>query len=179
MIAYRRLEMHELSRVGDIDRTERIELLYVQRGASLEAVKGDFSAPPWRADGDGEFSVAHQVAECERYVAAGGTAIGAFDGDLLVAIGIVVPHVRPGIAQLAFLHVSDGYRGSGIGRQLSDALELVAQDAGDATMVVSATPSENTVRFYRGCGYEPTASPLPELFELEPEDIHLEKRLGP
>ncbi len=179
MIAYRRLETHELARVGDIDRTERIELLYVQRGRTLEPVKGDFSAPPWQAEGDGEFSVAHQVAECERYLAAGGTAIGAFDGDRLVAIGVVVPHIRPGVAQLAFLHVSDGYRGNGIGRQLTDALELLAQDAGDTTIVVSATPSENTVRFYRGRGYQPAASPLPELLELEPEDIHFEKQLGP
>jgi hypothetical protein len=44
-------------------------------------------------------------------------------------------------------------------------------------MVVSATPSVNTVDFYRRRGYEPTAEPLPELFELEPEDVHLEKRL--
>ena len=44
-------------------------------------------------------------------------------------------------------------------------------------MVVSATPSESTVGFYRRRGFEPTAAPLPELLELEPEDVHLEKRL--
>jgi hypothetical protein len=44
-------------------------------------------------------------------------------------------------------------------------------------MVVSATPSTNTVHFYLGRGFEPTAEPLPELFELEPEDIHMEKQL--
>lgn len=179
MIEYRRLETNELARVGDIDRTERIDALYVQRGAELEAVEGDFSAAPWQTDGDSEHSVAHQIEECERHVAAGGMAVGAFDGDRLVAIGIVVPHVRPGIAQLAFLHVSNRYRGAGVGRRLNDMLEQVAREAGDTTMVVSATPSENTVRFYRGRGYEPTASPLPELVELEPEDIHFEKRLGP
>jgi GNAT superfamily N-acetyltransferase len=179
VIEYRVLEARELSRVGEIDRTERIELLYVQRGVELEAVEGDFSAPRWRAEGEGEHSVAHQVAECERYVDAGGTAIGAFAGERLVGIGIVVPHVRDGIAQLAFLHVSDGYRGEGIGRHLNGELERLALAAGDATMVVSATPSENTVRFYRGCGFEPTAAPLPELYELEPDDVHLEKRLTP
>jgi GNAT superfamily N-acetyltransferase len=179
VIEYRVLEAHELSRVGEIDRTERIERLYVQRGAELEAVEGDFSASPWHAEGEGEHSVAHQIAECERWLAAGGTAIGAFAGERLVGIGIVVPHVRDGIAQLAFLHVSDGYRGEGIGRHLSDELERLARGAGDTTMVVSATPSENTVRFYRGCGFEPTPAPLPELYALEPEDVHLEKRLGP
>ena len=44
-------------------------------------------------------------------------------------------------------------------------------------MVVSATPSENTVRFYLRRGYRPMAEPFPELFELEPDDIHLAKPL--
>ncbi|MGZ4314952.1 MAG: GNAT family N-acetyltransferase [Gaiellaceae bacterium] len=176
-VVYRRLEGHELSRVGEIDRTERIETLYVQRGVELEAVTGDFSAAPWRTEGDGEHSVAHQVAECERYLDGGGIAIGALAGDRLVGIGVVVPHVRPGVAQLAFMHVSDGYRGRGIGVHLAAELERIARDAGDITMVVSATPSENTVRFYRGRGFEPTASPLQELLELEPEDVHMDKHL--
>jgi hypothetical protein len=40
-------------------------------------------------------------------------------------------------------------------------------------MVVSATPSGNTVRFYLGRGFEPTADPVPELFALEPDDVHM------
>ena len=44
-------------------------------------------------------------------------------------------------------------------------------------MVVSATPSENTVRFYRGRGFEPMEEPFAELFELEPEDAHMLKAL--
>ena len=88
-----------------------------------------------------------------------------------------MPHVRPGIAQLAYLHVSDGYRAWGIGGRLSDELERVARAAGDALLVVSATPSVSTVRFYQGRGFEPMAEPLPELYELEPEDVHMQKRL--
>jgi GNAT superfamily N-acetyltransferase len=75
------------------------------------------------------------------------------------------------------MHVSDGYRGRGIGVHLAAELERIARDAGDITMVVSATPSENTVRFYRGRGFEPTAAPLQELLELEPEDVHMDKHL--
>ena len=45
-------------------------------------------------------------------------------------------------------------------------------------MVVSATPSENTVRFYLRRGFAPMADPFPELFELEPEDVHMRKTLG-
>jgi GNAT superfamily N-acetyltransferase len=176
-VTYRQIQSHELVRVGEIDRSERIDTIYVQRGVELDAVAGDFSAPPWLPEGEGEHSVVHQVEECERYLAAGGIAIGAFADGHLVGIGIVAPHVRAGVAQLAFLHVSDGYRGRGIGGRLSAQLEQLGRDLGDTVMVVSATPSANTVGFYRGRGFEPTADPLPELYELEPEDVHLEKRL--
>ena len=44
-------------------------------------------------------------------------------------------------------------------------------------MVVTATPTENTVRFYLGRDFQPMAEPLPELFELEPEDVHMRKVL--
>ncbi len=51
-------------------------------------------------------------------------------------------------------HVTEAFRAMGIGRRLSEELDLVARDAGDTEMVVSATPSENTVRFYLSRGYE-------------------------
>ena len=68
-------------------------------------------------------------------------------------------------------------RDVGIGRRLCEALEAIARDAGDERIVVSATPSEHTVTFYRRRGYEVMAEPLEELFAREPDDIHLEKSL--
>ena len=176
-ITYRRLVAADLARIGEIDRTERIETIYVQRGSRLEEQAGDWSSPPWSSGGVGEHSVAHQRAECEGHLAAGALALGAFDGERLVGIGLVTPHVRHDIAQLAFLHVSDGYRGQGVGSRLTEEMERLAREAGDAAMVVSATPSVNTVRFYFDRGFEPMAEPLPELYELEPEDVHMQKRL--
>ena len=84
---------------------------------------------------------------------------------------------RPGIAQLAYLHVSNEYRARGVGGHLSEELERLARERGDTTMVVSATPSLNTVRFYRRRGFQPMSEPLPELYELEPDDVHMEKLL--
>jgi GNAT superfamily N-acetyltransferase len=176
-ISYRRLGAADLVQIGDINRSERIETVYVQYGARLEERGGDFSAPAWLSEGDGEHSVAYQRAECERHLAAGGMALGAFVDGRLVGIGVVTPHIRPGIAQLAYLHVSSEHRASGIGGHLSEELEWLAREQGDTMVVVSATPSLNTVRFYRRRGFEPMAEPLPELYELEPEDVHLEKRL--
>lgn len=75
------------------------------------------------------------------------------------------------------LHVSQAFRATGIGCRLSDELDRIARDAGDTAIVVSATPSENTVRFYLRRGYQPMAQALPELYELEPEDVHMRKAL--
>jgi predicted N-acetyltransferase YhbS len=176
-LSYRRLEGHELDRVGEIDRRETIDTLYVQEGASLREVHGDFSAAPWDPVGTGEHSVAAQRAELERYLEKAALCIGAFDGDRLIGIGVLLPHLRPGVAQLAYLYVSHGHRGEGVGATLTRELERVARDAGGGSIVVSATPSRNTVDFYVGRGYKPMAEPLPELYELEPEDVHLEKIL--
>ncbi len=82
------------------------------------------------------------------------------------------------MAQLAFLHVSEPYRGHGAGRALVAALEQLARDSGAAQMVVSATPTKATVDFYQSFGFVPDADPLPELLALEPADIHLRKQLA-
>ena len=176
-IAYRSLAVSDLSRLGEIDRTERIALVYVQHGSRLEPVVGDRSAPPWDLEGDGEHSVAALRAMLEDVLARGATAVGGFADGRMVGFGVVLPHVRPGIAQLVALYVSSAHRGRGVGGRIVAELEEIALDAGDAEMVVSATPSANTVRFYLGRGFEPTSDPLPELYELEPEDVHMWKRL--
>jgi hypothetical protein len=49
-IAYRPLDAADLDRIGEIDRTERIETMYVQHGARLEERAGDWSATPWSSD---------------------------------------------------------------------------------------------------------------------------------
>jgi len=176
-VEFRALDRTELSRVAEIDRTERIDLLYDQHGTQLVARHGNWNASSWDPEGHGEHSVAAQIHALEHYVDTGGIALGAFASGRLVAIGVVVPHLRPRIAQLAFLHVSAPFRAIGIGSRLSERLEQIARTAGDSDMVVSATPSENTVRFYLGRGFQPTAQPLAELLELEPHDVHLRKLL--
>jgi hypothetical protein len=75
----------------------------------------------------------------------------------------------------AALDANGGLLDVALGGRLSAELELLARRGGDTEIVVSATPSENTVRFYLGRGYRPMAQPLPELLDLEPEDVHMGK----
>jgi hypothetical protein len=49
-----------------------------------------------------------------------------------------------------------------------------ARELGARRLYISATPSENTVRFYLRRGCRVTDDVDAALFALEPEDIHLE-----
>jgi GNAT superfamily N-acetyltransferase len=73
--------------------------------------------------------------------------------------------------------VSAPFRKTGVGTRLSDRLDQIARDVGATEMVVSATPSVNTVRFYLARGFHPTEHPLVELLQVEPDDIHMRKPL--
>jgi hypothetical protein len=49
---------------------------------------------------------------------------------------------------------------------------------GATNLYVSAVPSESAVGFYLSQGFRPVGTPRPELFELEPEDIHMSLNIG-
>ena len=176
-VEYRDLTRRELSFIGEIDRSEVIDVLYEQRGTELVARPGRWDAAPWDPVGGGDHSVAAQRRALEGYVDAGGLVHGAFQHGRLVGIAVVLPAIRPSIAQLAYPHVTREARGRGIGARLSEQMDDVARRAGATEIVVSATPSRHTVHFYLGRGYRPMAEPIPELLALEPEDVHLSKPL--
>src|SRR3954452_733838 len=100
------LDRTELTRVAEIDRSEHIDVLYEQNGSHLVARQGDWTSPPWDPDGHGEHSVEAQVHTLQHYIGAGGIAMGAFTGGRLTGVAVVVPDLRPRIAQLAYLHVT-------------------------------------------------------------------------
>jgi ribosomal protein S18 acetylase RimI-like enzyme len=100
-------------------------------------------------------------------------AIGGFDGEALIAIGILTPDIRPEMTQLAYLHVSREYRRKGIGTTITRQLLKRASALGSERVYVSSEPSESAVGFYKSFGFDLIAEPLPELYELEPDDIHI------
>ena len=77
------------------------------------------------------------------------------------------------LLQLKFLPVSCAYRRQGLGNKLFELATDMARRQGAKGLYISATPSEITVNFYMQRGSVVT-KPDPELFELEPEDIHFE-----
>ncbi len=172
-IIIRWMEPTEVDRIREIDRSEIIRVGYVLKARKLRPMDVVWDTPNWDLEGDQEHSIAHQIEFCQSHLEAGGQMIGAFAEDRLVGIGVLRYEVRPGIAQLAFLHVSNGYRRQGIASRLTQEIIAAAQSHGALRMYVSATPSGSAVGFYQSQGFSVTRKPIGELFELEPEDIHM------
>ena len=172
MISSRNLLREEIALVWNIDRSEVVENIYRFESGTLVLRLQHTNAPGW-PPGAAEKPTPILTDCFDR----GGWFHGAFEGTELVG-AVVLENKRIGKRkdqlQLKFLHVSRPCRNNGLGTQLFERAKAAARERGAKRLYVSATPSENTVNFYLRLGCEIAAEPDPELFELEPEDIHLE-----
>ena len=175
-LAWRRLTRDELPLIWAIDRREVIDRIYELRDGELVVHDEHYDMQGW-PPGEAEHGAARLAMVFDR----GGAFLGAWDGGRLVAVA-VVDTMRLGprrdLVQLSFLHVGRDHRDRGLGRRLFEASVAVAAERGAAGLYVSATPSEHTIGFYLRRGCKVLAEPDPDLFALEPEDIHLEWRPG-
>jgi ribosomal protein S18 acetylase RimI-like enzyme len=178
-IQYRWLNKSDLVKLAEIDRSEHITLAYNQEGSQLTTMAVDWQVPAWLSGGDGDHSVNHIIDFGSEHLERGGIMKGAVFDDLLIGVGILQPDIRPSMDQLAFLHVSREYRRQGIASEIARDLCHLARERGAKSVYVSATPSESAVSFYRNHGFEPVTDPIPELYALEPEDIHMILELEP
>ena len=107
--------------------------------------------------------------------------LGAFEHASLLGFAIFRPNLTDSLtdsmAQLAVLHISRDFRRKGIARALTEQVVQLARKSGAKSLYVSATPSESAVGFYRSQGFELVDDPHPELYALEPDDIHMIKTL--
>jgi N-acetylglutamate synthase-like GNAT family acetyltransferase len=76
--------------------------------------------------------------------------------------------------QVVFLHVDAAHRDQGIGTTLMNKVKNKAKKLGAQKLYISATPSEHTINFYFNLGCKLATEINSELYELEPDDIHLE-----
>lgn len=176
-ISYRTISDSELSKISEIDRSEQIRVGYDVIDGKLVSSDVNWDVPSFSSEGTGGHTVSRQIEFCRQHIRSGARAIGAFYGEKLVGIVVLTPEVRPRIAQIAYLLVGHGNRQMGIGTQLVNMAESHARATGAEQIYVSATPSESAVGIYLRMGFEPVDEPLVELYELEPEDIHMAKML--
>jgi predicted N-acetyltransferase YhbS len=168
----RLLQRDEISLIWQIDRREIVEKIYYLRDGELVLEPEYFDIKGW-PPGEAEVYTPILLDCYER----GATFWGAFDNDKLTGVAILENKFigsQYDTLQLKFLHVSYGCRKQGLGTRLFEQAVKKARELGAKKLYISATPSENTVNYYLRLGCALATEVNPELFALEPEDIHLE-----
>ncbi|MGY5857745.1 MAG: GNAT family N-acetyltransferase [Candidatus Thorarchaeota archaeon] len=172
---YREMHKNELHRVAELDRREVVEYIYRLRDNKLILEKVQWTVPEWS---DAQKSKFHRyLLDIQQ---KGGSIVGAFDDTNIAGI-IALDHEFFGSnmehLNLSGLWVSQPYRDQGVGKHLVELVQQKAKKLGAKFLYVSATLSKKTVEFYMSCKFQLAKEIDPRLFELEPEDIHMECEL--
>ena len=170
------LSRSDIEKLWLIDRSELIEAAYSVVDGALVRRSVHYDMKGW-PPGEAEKYTPILEACHDR----GGWFHGLFDGQKPIGAAVLeAQFIGKGNdrLQLKFLHVSSDYRGRGLGKQLFLLAAGEAHRRGARALYISATPSQHTIDFYLRLGCRLAAEPDPELFELEPEDLHLEYDLG-
>lgn len=169
------LEPADIELLRDIDRSEQLDTEYSVVDGQLTARPTDFFVPSWDPVGSGQHSVQAMVDHWRPYADGGATLLGAFVEGEVVGLAMVAGELRSNLAWLALFYATRSHRRIGIGKALWREAAAVARDAGASAMYVSAAPTGSAVNFYmgRGCRLATAEEIVPELFELEPVDVHL------
>lgn len=173
----RELSPGDLSRIGEVDRSEHVTVQYVVRDDALARETVDWHVPRWPQEGPEGFSVRGLVEQWRPVLSNGGLLLGAFSGRSLIGFAIHRPDLSPGVSELVALYVDHGARRRGVAGALLEEVERVARQEGARSLYASATPSESAVEFYLSKGFVLALHPNEELAAKEPEDIQLEKLL--
>lgn len=168
----RSLQREEIPLVWQIDRREIIQNIYHLRDGELVLVPDYFDVQGW-PPGEAE----HYTPMLTDCFDRGGMFWGAFEDEKIVGTAVLESKfigTKHETLQLKFLHVSRDQRKQGSAKKLFLLAVEKAESLGAKKLYISATPSENTINFYMHLGCTLTTELDPELFALEPEDIHLE-----
>lgn len=76
--------------------------------------------------------------------------------------------------KLDILYIDRSYRGKKVGSRLMTYFKEEAKRQGARSIYISASPFKNTVDFYQGQGAVLAEEVDGKLYDLEPEDIHME-----
>jgi len=175
MITGRELNRSEVDLIWNIDRSEIIENVYYYEDGKLILKPEHYDLRGWPVPGHEEYTPI--LSDC---IERGGWFFGFFDQEDMIGVVILENEFigsKKDQLQLKFLHVSQAYRGQGLGKKLFELARDKAREKGAKLLYVSATPSEQTIHFYQSMGCTVTQELDPDLFKLEPEDIHLECRI--
>lgn len=168
----RALKREEINNIRDIDRSEIINQLYYYKNGELVLKKKYYNISEWHPN-----EIEKTIDNLYYLYDRGGTFFGIFQEERI--IGIVALECNfigsnNDQLQVVFLHIDKNYRKKGYGKKLMKKAIDKAKELGAKKLYISATPSKNTVNFYMHLGCKLASEINPELYKLEPDDIHLE-----
>lgn len=173
MIHYKRLHHSDLDGLNCIDRRDYSNAWCVVKDGVITQEQREFRHPGFSST-DWE----QILSEFAKDIKNGDIILfGAFDEQVLVGLAGLEIDAQYGpennMFNLGPMWISKDYRRQGIGRQLLALVKQEATSRNISTLYVSATPVPGTVGFYMRAGCYLLSTPDPELFALEPEDIHM------
>ena len=172
---YRLIKRNEIVKLREIARKEIIENVF-------KVIEGELilKKQPYIMDWS-KARYEEVIVELQDLYDREGTIIGAFNDKVLVGI-VSLENKFIGKdndqLQITMLQVSNPYRSMGIGGKLIELIKNRASDLGAKKLYISSSCSEDTVYFYLSRGSILASEIDKNLFELEPEDIHLELKVG-
>ncbi|PAB60366.1 GNAT family N-acetyltransferase [Anaeromicrobium sediminis] len=172
---FRKLLKEENIRLSEIDRSEVVERICLHKDGQLIIKEEFYHIKGWHEKELQDYiEILHDISD------RGGTIYGAFEGAEICGIAALDSQffgINNEYLKFDKLYVSKNYRGKGIGTELVKLVRKKALEMGAKKLYISATPFENTVRFYMGVGCTLAEEFIKEMHDLEPEDIHLELKL--
>ena len=169
MVEIKYMKPDEVERLRELDVSEDDDIVYKWIDGEVVAVPEKWQRHRW---GDEECSRRIKVIRDE-LTSGEIVVIGVFDGDSLVGLATFRAHLNPGMSEFSGLWVSRTHRRQGVATRLAQEVESLARDADSTALYVSASPSRSAVGFYGSRGSRPTLDVNKELYEREPEDIHM------
>jgi len=172
-IAYRAIRAEDVyeGMLADYRRHQVVKRRWARADGEWAVVEDDF-VDDWGVAERAE--VAESVRAC---AGDGGLAFGAFDGERLIGFATVGSR-RFGSAgqyvQMRQMHVSEEYRGQGVGKRLFRMASDAARARGDVKLYISTQSSVETQGFYRGMGCVDAEEINQALSEAEPYDCQVE-----
>jgi len=171
----RKIQAHDIGEtwLDDFERHQTVtRMMYVQNGRLIE--KAASFTEDWSPSRLREITKGIRAI-----VQRGGKAVAAYKGNNLIGFAAVEPELFAGeYINLDVIHVTKDRRGIGVGKALFQAIAEEAKELGGKYLYISGHPSVESQAFYRKMGCVLAKTIHPELYALEPEDIHLEYDLS-
>jgi N-acetylglutamate synthase-like GNAT family acetyltransferase len=166
------VKREEINDIRNIDRSEVINQFYYYKKGELVLKNQYYNITGWHPN-----NIERNITNLYELYDRDGSFFGLFQEERIV--GVVALECKfigsnNDQLQVVFLHIGKNYRKKGYGEVLMNKAKERAKELGAKKLYISATPSKNTVDFYIHLGCKLTSELNPELYKLEPDDIHLE-----